>query len=132
MCRISSKSVNNCFCYRAPKFRDRQTDGQTDRQTEKIKVVQNSILSIYIYSKFISTTPISDFRKCLSECMIPFGYIYEGYNNVLRHCADNLAHVLAFLINLSFQEGVFPTILKQSVAIPVHKSGPEEDVNNYR
>src|SRR5436190_21744893 len=84
MCRISSKSVNNCFCYRAPKFRDRKTDRQTDRQTEKTKVVQNSILSIYIYSKFISTTPISDFRKCLSECMIPFGYIYEGYNKAIR------------------------------------------------
>src|SRR5436190_1574863 len=112
MCRISSKSVNNCFCYRAPKFRDRQTDGQTDRQTEKIKVVQNSILSIYIYSKFISMTHISDFRKCLSECMIPFGYIYEGYN---KNLCNGTFHGIPFV---AYQMSILDCIFEITLKIP--------------
>ena len=39
---------------------------------------------------------------------------------------------LAKVINKSFQQGVFPDQMKIARVIPLHKSGPETDVNNYR
>ena len=39
---------------------------------------------------------------------------------------------LAEIINLSFNEGKFPTQLKSATVIPVFKKGDKLEVNNYR
>lgn len=44
----------------------------------------------------------------------------------------HLLDPLMFLINLAYQKGVFPTILKESVITPIHKSGNQHELNNYR
>lgn len=36
------------------------------------------------------------------------------------------------LINLSFSEGMFPTILKRAVLVPIYKSGDRSLLANYR
>ncbi|KAG8313850.1 hypothetical protein J6590_108242 [Homalodisca vitripennis] len=43
-----------------------------------------------------------------------------------------IVNVLLYLINLSFEKGIFPDILKTAVVIPLHKSGPNNDCNNFR
>lgn len=51
---------------------------------------------------------------------------------IFKLCANILAPVLVFLINLSFTQGTFPDILKQSKVIPLHKKNDKKDLNNYR
>ena len=40
--------------------------------------------------------------------------------------------VLSNIINSSFEQGVFPSQLKIAKVVPIHKSGPKNDVANYR
>ena len=39
---------------------------------------------------------------------------------------------ITFLINKSLSLGIFPNVWKTANIIPIHKTGPKEDVNNYR
>ena len=43
-----------------------------------------------------------------------------------------LSKPLSYMINQSFKEGIFPSILKIAKLIPVYKSGPSEVFSNYR
>ena len=40
--------------------------------------------------------------------------------------------LICSLVNLCFQEGIFPKALKRSIVTPVFKGGDKTDVNNYR
>lgn len=51
---------------------------------------------------------------------------------LIKRVADAVAAPLVFLINLSFQEGIFPDALKDSVVIPVYKKGDSHVLANYR
>lgn len=51
---------------------------------------------------------------------------------VWKYCCDIVAPVLSKLFNYSIKEGVFPSILKRAQIIPIHKSGPRNDISNYR
>ena len=35
-------------------------------------------------------------------------------------------------VNKSFQDGKFPSILKQAKIVPLHKAGAKDEINNYR
>ena len=41
-------------------------------------------------------------------------------------------HTLAMIINMSFQQGVFPDQMKTAKVIPIYKEGAKTDVGNYR
>lgn len=43
-----------------------------------------------------------------------------------------IADVYAYIINNSFQYGIFPDLLKLSKIIPVHKKGDKDQIDNYR
>lgn len=59
-----------------------------------------------------------------------------GWDNIppsfLKLAKHLLVPIICHLTNLCFKSGTFPSILKQSIITPVHKSGGLEDVNNYR
>ena len=38
----------------------------------------------------------------------------------------------AYIINMSFLKGEYPDLLKIVKAIPIHKGGSTQDINNYR
>ena len=44
----------------------------------------------------------------------------------------NFNYVLTDIINSSFEQGIFPSQLKLAKVVPIHKSGPKNDVTNYR
>ena len=46
--------------------------------------------------------------------------------------STNFAEVLAFIVNSSFTQGVFPDALKNARVVPIHKGGSKTDVTNYR
>jgi Reverse transcriptase (RNA-dependent DNA polymerase) len=51
---------------------------------------------------------------------------------VIKKCADELDDVLSYIINKSFEQGIFPEILKTAVIKPLYKKGCKKIVNNYR
>lgn len=59
-----------------------------------------------------------------------------GWDNIsttfLKLAKPILIPVICHLVNLCFNTGTFPNLLKQSIITPVFKSGDGDDVNNYR
>lgn len=51
---------------------------------------------------------------------------------IIKEFGGYLAEILTYLINLSFERGVFPEMLKISSIVPVYKRGPTDDPGNYR
>lgn len=51
---------------------------------------------------------------------------------LLKKCKTHILSPLAYLINISFLHGVFPTKLKQAVVTPLFKKGDPFDVDNFR
>ena len=51
---------------------------------------------------------------------------------LLKDAASSLAKPLTHMINLSFKTGVVPTDWKEARVVPVYKSGPRSQVDNYR
>ena len=51
---------------------------------------------------------------------------------ILKTYSKSLSKPLSELINLSFAEGKFPTILKIAKVIPIHKKGGKSECDNYR
>lgn len=47
-------------------------------------------------------------------------------------CSHLICEPLTYAINLSFSEGKFPTTLKATTVIPLHKKGERESIENYR
>lgn len=58
---------------------------------------------------------------------------YDGVRtDVIKNCMMSLLEPLGILFNLSLSTGVFPEQLKVAVVVPIHKSGSEQDITNYR
>lgn len=52
--------------------------------------------------------------------------------SLLLKAAEFIAKPLTYIINLSFIEGTFPSVLKESLIIPVHKKDDKSLISNYR
>jgi len=46
--------------------------------------------------------------------------------------STNFTNILAFIINSSFTQGIFPDALKNARVVPIHKGGSKTNVTNYR
>ena len=53
-------------------------------------------------------------------------------NKLFKQFKKPLSELLTLLINLTFSEGKFPSILKVGKIFPVHKEGCKTEVTNYR
>lgn len=51
---------------------------------------------------------------------------------LLKECRNEIAPVITYLINLSFETGCYPESLKLSIVKPLHKKGDRSEINNYR
>lgn len=51
---------------------------------------------------------------------------------LLKHIIDLIISPLCTLINKSIAEGIFPSILKNTIIKPIYKKGNIDDLNNYR
>lgn len=60
----------------------------------------------------------------------------EGYDKIctkiIKACKKEISEVLAYLINLSIQSGIFPDRLKISIVKPLFKKGDKNLIENYR
>ena len=53
-------------------------------------------------------------------------------NNLLKKMTPHILEPLTYLINLSFEKGVFPNRLKIARVVPVYKKCNTADCRNYR
>ena len=53
-------------------------------------------------------------------------------NLILKACADTVTPHLVKIINLCFQQGIFPDCLKTARVVPIYKDGNQNEVGNYR
>ena len=59
--------------------------------------------------------------------------LYNFPIDIIKALADiRLAEPLCHIINHSLKEDIFPDTLKHAKVIPLFKSGPCEDIKNYR
>ena len=52
--------------------------------------------------------------------------------SIIKAAANYISVPLSDICNSSFSEGIFPDKCKIAKVIPLHKKGPNNDVNNYR
>lgn len=58
---------------------------------------------------------------------------WDGISSyLLKKCIGVLVTPITYLCNLCFSSGVFPKPLKESVVIPIFKSGDRDSITNYR
>ena len=60
----------------------------------------------------------------MANSFIPIKLIYM--------ISEYISYPLSLMINQSFDTGVFPDRLKNSVVLPIHKNGPTSCISNYR
>ena len=53
-------------------------------------------------------------------------------SRILKLSYDLISPSITFLIKKSLSLGIFPNVWKTANIIPIYKTGPKEDVNNYR
>ncbi|KAK3917727.1 putative RNA-directed DNA polymerase from transposon BS [Frankliniella fusca] len=53
-------------------------------------------------------------------------------DEILKLCHQDIVEPLTDILNASFENGIFPNLLKTSKIFPLHKKGDEELVSNYR
>ena len=51
---------------------------------------------------------------------------------LLKNISTEIAPLLSYIFNLSFEKGEFPSSWKTSRTIPLHKKGPKTNPSNYR
>ena len=78
------------------------------------QVSHNEVLNIINSLEYKATGPVS----------IPI--------KLLKLIPDLILVPLCNIINVSFNTGVFPNLLKLVKVIPIHKGGSKQDMNNYR
>lgn len=52
--------------------------------------------------------------------------------SLIKNCANELAPILTYLINLSLSTGIFPSKLKKALIKPIYKKGEKSNIKNSR
>ena len=70
---------------------------------------------------------------CYNELSNSSALSYDGMNPiVIKKNAVFLANQLCYIFNLSFEKGLYPSRLKNSIVAPIFKYGSRNDPENYR
>ncbi|CAK1597655.1 unnamed protein product [Parnassius mnemosyne] len=92
----------------------------------KCKDAPNGSMSVYLTDSVEVSSVICSIKSSNSS----------GYDCITsKILKDNIKHIsepIAYLINLTFEYGVFPKIYKNAIVCPIYKSGDKSSPNNYR
>lgn len=113
-------------------FNDYFMDSLPSVQTYKINNTYNSIdvNPSTMYVQPVTTTEVLNEIKSLKNTS---SVGCDGIcTQILKETATLIASPLTHIINLSIQNGVFPSLLKCSIIKPLYKKGDKEVLNNYR
>ena len=94
----------------------------------------NDSLNNKLGSNYFEIKPILafDVRRSLQTLNPNKASCLDGIGpNMLTLCGDSLVALITFIINKRISGGVFPCTFKTASVIPLHKSRPKSDPNNY-
>jgi hypothetical protein len=84
-------------------------------------------------SFYISPTTQEEVLKIINSLKNKKSSGFDGFNSAfLKSVGDFIAPILCYLINQSFQTGVFPELLKSSVVVPILKKNNVYRIDNLR
>lgn len=86
-----------------------------------------------IKSFFLYPTNPTEICKLMKKVAPKYSCGHDGIPSaILVKSIKLIALPLSNIINMSFETGTFPTILKQSTIVPIHKKGKKDILDNYR
>ena len=101
--------------------------------TKDIPKVAPPVVKEMDYSMFLSEVTENEVEKIIDNLEKKASSGDDLINNIIVKTSKNeTVEILTYLINRSFDEGIFPVSLKKAKVIPLHKDGSKTDVNNYR
>jgi hypothetical protein len=59
-------------------------------------------------------------------------YLIKLSNRIIKAGCDNISKPLAYSLNISLRQGIFPDRLKYSLIKPNYKNGDKAEILNYR
>lgn len=101
---------------------------QNHRHAKGRPVIHRTVNTFFLNSvSFIEVNKIIKNLKNKKSCG------FDEFPPILfKHCADLLTPPLGLLINQSFEQGIFPSLLKKAVITPIHKKKSKNDPDHYR
>ena len=85
------------------------------------------------HSMYLKPITCDEVREIIDNLGNKFSSGDDDISNVLVKLSSNVTiPYLTQIINLSFEEGIFPDDLKKAKVIPLHNDGSKLDENNYR
>ena len=85
------------------------------------------------HSMYLKPITCDEVREIIDNLDNKFSSGDDDISNVIVKLSSNVTiPYLTQIINLSFEEGIFPDDLKKAKVIPLHKDGSKLDENNYR
>ncbi len=119
-----SEYFNNFFCEIGEKL------AAQIEPTENYNEDREEYLESSFYLHNTNVLEVEKTINCLKTKKAPG---FDGFKaETLQKVAKEISNPLTHIINLCFNTGIFPDVLKTGVIIPLHKSGPKDDVNNFR
>ena len=119
-----AEAFNNYFCNIAPELNSKLP--QTNRNP--VHYLKGNFLNSMVLP-IITTQDTKEILKTLKNKNTG---IHEVAVSVLKLNPDLIAHPLTILFNQSVATGTFPAKLKKAKVTPIHKSGPINNLKNYR
>ena len=120
---ILTKSLNDHFVSIAPSL------------ASKIPAVNSDPISYMNHNQrsfvYFSCTDV-EVTNIIRSLKNKKGSLEEIPVSILKMIADLISPVLSKLFNQSVDSGTFPELLKLAKIIPIYKTGPKTDINNYR
>lgn len=122
---INPNDLNNYYCSIADKLTENIIP-PNDPLSYMKDINNNQTLCLY-------DTNIVELKEVIKEIKNKNASgIDEMSIKIFENLPDVTLNVLVYLINKSFQMGIFPSFLKISLVIPLHKGGDVDDPSNYR
>lgn len=104
--------------------------GLTNNKNTKIDNTNNRTVSNSIFLKPFESAEVKYIIRSLNNTN-SVGYD-DITTKIIKKCVDQIADILTYIINLSFENGCFPESLKKSIVKPIYKKGDKSSMSNYR
>lgn len=86
-----------------------------------------------LHSFMLLETNLIEVNNIISSLKNTSSTGWDGISSLLlKKCIGILGPPITHLCNLCLTSGVFPTLLKESIVIPIFKSGDRDGITNYR
>lgn len=101
--------------------------------TQSMSVERNSEVNVNNNSIFLSPVTADEMSAIIKSVSLKNSSGEDGIPcSILKGIIDYITIPLTHLVNLSFQEGTFPSSLKKALVVPIHKRSDKSILSNYR